>query len=55
LRSPSKSPRTGYDGDGMTDLAVYHPSSGLWYVRSSLNGGTTTATGFGGPGYNPVN
>jgi ELWxxDGT repeat protein len=44
-----------YDGDGMTDLAMYHPPSGLWYMRSSLNGGTTTAIGFGGPGYDPVN
>jgi hypothetical protein len=43
-----------YDGDGVTDLAVYHPPSGLWFVKPSLAGGTTS-TGFGGPGYNAVN
>ncbi len=39
----------------MTDLAVYHPPTGLWFVRSSLNGGATTTTGFGGAGFDPVN
>jgi hypothetical protein len=43
-----------YDGDRRTDLAVYHEPSGLWYVRSSSTG-TSAATGFGGPGYQPVN
>src|SRR6185436_20301620 len=44
-----------YDGDGQVDLAVYHEPTGLWYFRSTLGGGATTATGFGGPGYKPVN
>jgi hypothetical protein len=43
-----------YEGIGKTGLAVYHAPTGLWFVRSSLNG-STTATGFGGPGFNPVN
>jgi hypothetical protein len=43
-----------YDGDGTTDLAVYHASSGLWFTRSSQTGATST-TGFGGSGFTPVN
>ena len=27
-----------YDGDGSTDLAVYHPASGDWLVRMSRDG-----------------
>jgi hypothetical protein len=33
-----------YDGDGDTDLAVYRPSSGHWF----MNGGATTAWGISG-------
>ena len=27
-----------YDGDGKTDIAVYHSASGLWYVKKSSDG-----------------
>jgi spore coat protein A len=62
--------RGDFDADGKNDFVVFHEASGLWYLKysstaavatigfggsSSLNGGTTTATGFGGPGYDPVN
>jgi hypothetical protein len=26
-----------YDGDGVVDLAVYDPASGLWYIRQSAS------------------
>jgi len=43
-----------YDGDGKTDIAVHHPPSGLWFIRLSSTG-TDITTGFGGPGFTPIN
>ena len=31
-------PSSDFDGDGMTDLAVFRPSLGEWYVRKSSSG-----------------
>jgi len=42
-----------YDGDGITDLAVYSPRSGWWRIRNSATGDETSHT-LGGPGWLPV-
>jgi len=28
-----------YDGDGKTDIAVWRPDSGVWYIQKSSDGG----------------
>ena len=40
-----------YDGDGRTDFAVWHPSTGVWDVIRSTNGGVITRQW--GAGYAP--
>jgi len=41
-----------YDGDGKADVAVYRPSTGVWYLR--LSAGGTRAYGWGLAGDQPV-
>jgi hypothetical protein len=51
---PSNKDRTiDFDGDHKTDLAVFNPPSGLWYIRHSSDGSVATV-GYGGTGYIPV-
>ncbi len=42
-----------FEGDRSKDIAVYHAASGMWFIRSSSTG-TTTSLGYGGPAYQPV-
>jgi ELWxxDGT repeat protein len=42
-----------FDGDRKTDLTVFNPPSGLWYIRSSATG-SVTAVGYGATGYVPT-
>ncbi len=44
-----------YDGDGKTDIAVYHEDSGLWIVKKSSARGSSPYVAYGGSGYTPVN
>ena len=30
--------RSDFDGDGLSDLSVFRPGTGVWYIRQSLNG-----------------
>jgi hypothetical protein len=41
LGSNAVSVISDYDGDGLTDYAVWRPASGIWYILNSANGGVT--------------
>ena len=43
-----------YDGDHLTDFAVYQESSGVWVVLVSSLDYASASMVFGGPGYSPV-
>ncbi len=45
--------RSEFDGDGISDLAVWRPTSGVWYVDRSSDGGTN-ALQFGGDAFGDV-
>ena len=42
-----------YDGDGKTDIAVWRPADGNWYILRSSDGGWS-GTQWGAPGDMPV-
>jgi hypothetical protein len=44
-----------YDGDGKTDIAVWRPASGVWYIlRSSTEFTTSTVVQWGQRGDIPI-
>lgn len=42
-----------YDGDGIADLAIYHPATGNWSILRSATGALAEFQ-LGGPGQIPV-
>lgn len=46
-------PAAEFDGDGQSDLSVFRPSDGAWYIKQSTDG-AVRATGFGTAGDIPV-
>lgn len=38
-------PRADFDGDGRTDISVFRPSDGIWYLNRSTSGFSATAFG----------
>ena len=47
-------PECDYDGDRVSDLAVFAQSSGTWYIYSLQNGPLAWGLPWGGPGMLPV-
>ena len=41
------------DSDARTDIAIYQPSTGVWYIKPS-SGAPAYGVGWGGPGFTPV-
>jgi hypothetical protein len=42
-----------YDGDTVTDISVYRPNGGIWFIRNSTTG-SFTITRFGKDGDIPT-
>ena len=47
LPRPSRPPSFDYDGDGMADIAVWRPDSGVWYMLPSKSPGNYSSTKWG--------
>jgi hypothetical protein len=49
-----RSVKNDFDSDGRSNVGVFRPSNGVWYVDSSASGGSYTAVNFGLAGDIPV-
>jgi len=55
VQAQAASPGNDYDGDGRSDVAVWRPSAGVWWIlTSSSNFATSFTRGWGLPGNVPV-
>ena len=43
-----------FDGDGVSDYAVYHRTLGLWFIKSSTGSLIAWGLAWGGSGFTPV-
>jgi hypothetical protein len=43
-----------YDGDGLSDPAIYQPAAGQWMIMFSASGYSVITETFGGPEYQPM-
>jgi hypothetical protein len=43
-----------YDGDSFADVAVFRPSTSIWYITQSSNGGGVLTAAFGSSGDRPI-
>ncbi len=54
LSEATRLPVNDFDGDGKSDMTLYHEESGYWYMLLSGSGYSMSSMKLGEPGYTPV-